>query len=271
MQTLYLIYAILLGMILGSFIGMAAVRIPKRLSIIRPRSHCMSCGQSLRWYENVPLFSYLVLRGRCGHCKARISPKYFFIELITTAITVLAFFKIQPWGRFLLWELAFILPVLLLIFIDGEAMLLPDKITLPGIVLGFVVHAVDPYWNLPEVLRSHWSKSLLESFLGAFLGFITLFLLALAYRKFRGKEGLGGGDMKFAAMIGAFFGWQALFFIFFLSSITGVLFVLGGILLGKLRKDSPIPFGVFLGAATLLYFFYGPFLLNIYLNLLRFN
>lgn len=271
METLLLIYATLLGMILGSFIGMAAVRIPAGHSIVRPRSRCVSCEHVLSWFENIPLFSYLVLRGRCRHCRVWISPKYFLIELITTLVTVVAYFKIEPWGRFVMWELGFILPILLLIFIDWEAMLLPDAITLPGIALGFALHLADPYWNLPKALLPSVGASLLESLIGALLGFVTLFLLALTYRKLRGREGLGGGDIKLAAMLGAFFGWQALFFIFFLSSLTGCVVVLVGIVLGKLRKDSPIPFGVFLGAAALLYLFYGPALLQAYLNLFRFN
>jgi leader peptidase (prepilin peptidase)/N-methyltransferase len=270
-EILYLVYVILLGMILGSFLGLATVRIPLGESLFRPRSHCRHCDHTLRWYENVPIFSYLFLRGKCSACGEPISPKYFIIELVTTAMTVAAYLYLTPFSRFVLYEFCLIIPMLLLMFLDWEAMVLPDVLTLPGIFLGVFTHWAGEYFFLPPVwVRPTW-KILLESLIGAMVGFLTLFVLAWAYRRTRKREGLGGGDIKLAAMIGAFFGWRAVFFIFFLGSVFGTLFGLTLILLKRSQRHTPIPFGSFLAGASLLYLFFGPPLIGAYLSLFKFN
>ena len=270
-ETLYLAYVTLLGMFLGSFLGLATVRIPAGESVIWPRSHCRHCARTLRWYENIPIFSYLFLRGKCSTCGGRISPKYLIIELVTTGMTVVAYLHFTPWPRFFLYEFCLIIPTLLLMFLDWEAMILPDAITLPGIALGFFTHWAGEYFFLPDPLvRPSW-EILLESLLGAAAGFLTLLILAWAYRRTRKREGLGAGDIKLAAMIGAFFGWRAVFFIFFLASVTGTLFGLTLILLKRSNRQTPIPFGSFLCAASLLYLFFGPPLISAYLSLFKFN
>ena len=268
MEILYSCYVVLASLALGSFLGMAVVRIPKGESLIRPRSHCPECSRTLSWFENIPLLSFLVLRGRCRGCGVKISPHYFFVELLTAALSLYAFWRIQPFGRFLLFEFALILPLILLLSLDWKYLLLPDAITLPGIGVGFIVRIVDAHYFFH--VSSLW-KILLDSFLGAALGFLTLFLLALIYRKLRGIEGMGGGDFKLAAMLGAFFGWKAIFFIFFIASLLGILYGVLGILTKRFSRQTQLPFGSFLAASALLFFFHGPALLHAYLRLFKFR
>jgi len=270
-DILYFVYVILLGLILGSFVGLAVVRIPEGESLVRPRSHCRKCGHTLSWFENIPIFSYLALRGKCRQCEAQISPRYLIIELVTTLLTVFAFWKIQPWQRFVLFQFLLIFPLILLMFLDWFKLILPDAITLPGIAFGFLAHFLDgKFFQFPSLAPSTFSL-LLDSLLGALAGSLTLFLLALAYQKLRKREGLGGGDVKLAAMLGAFFGWKAVFFIFFLASVAGTLFGVLMIVLKRFSKETPLPFGSFLSAAALLYLFYGELLLSAYLGLFKIN
>jgi leader peptidase (prepilin peptidase)/N-methyltransferase len=225
----------------------------------------------LAWYENIPLLSYLLLRGRCRGCDEKISIHYFLIELSTAALSLYAYGQIHPLGRFMLYEFTLILPLSLLFFLDWKHLILPDVLTLPGIVLGFVVRLIDAryFLVLPDGIPV-W-KVLGDSALGALCGFMTLFIIAMFYRKFRGKEGLGGGDPKLAAMLGAFFGWKAIFFIFFLASVLGTLYGMLGILTKKFSRDTPLPFGSFLSVSGLIYFFQGAPLLHAYLGLFRFK
>jgi leader peptidase (prepilin peptidase)/N-methyltransferase len=270
-EILYSFYVVLAGLALGSFLGMAVARIPQGQSLIRPRSHCPQCGRPLPWYENIPLFSYVWLRGRCRGCRGKISLHYFLIELITAGLSLYAYWRIQPLGRFLLYEFTLILPLTLLFFLDWRHLILPDAVTVPGIVVAFIARLVDArYFLLMSDQAALW-KLLQDSFLGALCGFLTLFILAVLYRKFRGKEGLGGGDAKLAAMLGAFFGWKAIFFIFFLGSAMGICFGLLGILSKRTSRDTPLPFGSFLSAAALVFFFHGAFLLHSYLGLFKFK
>jgi len=261
------IYIILLGMILGSFLGLVTVRLPLGESLVRPRSHCRYCSHPLAWYENIPILSYLFLLGKCRKCQKRISPKYFIIELVTVGVTLLAYQNLQPWPRFLLYQFLFILPLLALMFLDWEALILPDFLTLPGIAAGFLVHWLDGQYFLPYQFGASTQSLLMESLVGSLAGALSLFFLALIYQKIRNKTGLGAGDIKLGAMIGAFFGWKAVFFIYFLSSFAGILFGIGLILMKRASRDTPIPFGSFLSATSIAFLFYGDVLLKIYLDL----
>lgn len=267
--VLLIVYVTLLGMLLGSFLGLAVIRIPRGESLMTPRSHCRLCEHTLAWFENIPILSYLFLRGKCGNCGERISPKYLVIEIVTALVTVAAFLEIHPWPRFLLYLFLFLIPMLLLMFLDWEALLLPDFITLPGIVAGFLARWLDGQYFLPYQFGISTHKLLLESLLGATAGSLSLFLLAWAYHKFRHREGLGGGDIKLGAMIGAFFGWKEVFFIFFLASVVGS--IVGTIILylkGR-DRDTPLPFGSFLAAVSILYLFFGERWVSAYFTWMR--
>ncbi len=245
MSVLLSIYVACFGLVLGSFLGLAAERIPAGESLVRPRSHCRKCGRQLAWYENFPILSYLFLRGQCRGCGARISFHHLLLEAATAVLAVLAFHELQPWPRFLLYLILFIAPVLLLITIDFRQLILPDQITLPGIAVGFLLHWLDGkyFLHLPQSSL----KLLSESLFGALAGGATLWLLAWIYLAIRKRQGMGGGDVKFAAMLGALFGWQAIFFIFLVSSVVGVVFGLALIAFRGQSKETPLPFGTALG------------------------
>ena len=266
-----MVYITLLGMVLGSFIGLAVVRIPRHESLWWPRSHCRDCGHVLAWYENIPLFSYLILRGRCRQCKSPIAFRYWLIEFSMTLITVGAYLLIVPWTRFLMWEFAFVLPMVLLLFLDWKEKILPITITAPGIALGFLSHWVEGRYFPPGPLEVSTTSLLLESLWGFLAGGLTLFLVAEIYQRAKGKVGMGGGDIWLGAMIGAFFGWKAVFFIFFLASVSGTCFGVTMILLKRHNRQTRLPFGSFLAAAALLFLFYGEPLLHAYLTLFKFN
>jgi Type II secretory pathway, prepilin signal peptidase PulO and related peptidases len=265
MTALFYGYVILLGLALGSFVGLAIVRLAEGESVVAPRSRCRNCSHQLSWYENIPVFSFLFLKGRCRNCGHSISWFYPAVELISAAIVTLAFAKLQPWPRFLLYLIPFIVPVLILGFIDMRSLLLPDVLTLPGIGLGFIVHWVDVRYFVGGSGVSMLAV-LLDSALGVLAGGGSLFLLGWIYQRLRGREGMGGGDIKYAAMLGAFFGWKAVFFIFLLAGSLGVLIGILLILSGKNTRSSYLPFGSFLSAAALLFLLWGTPLLTYYLR-----
>lgn len=259
------IYIGLFGLVLGSFLGMASYRLPHGESIVTPRSKCTHCGHGIAWYENIPVLSYLFLRGHCRYCHEGISALYPILELTTATLTLLAYHKFGSNLRFALYLTTLIAPMLLLGFIDWKYLLLPDVVTLPGTVIAFIVHWVDGRFLVPVEGVTSLSL-LLESLIGALVGAGTLFLLAWLYLKIRKKEGMGGGDIKLAAMIGAFFGWHAIFFVFLLASLVGLL--LGVVLILVKRQDTQmqLPFGTCLAMTAILYLFYGRELLLAYLT-----
>lgn len=269
MSILIAAYILLFGLLLGSFAALATVRIPKGESVLAPRSHCVTCLRTLPWYENIPVISYVLLRGRCRGCGGKISARYVIIEILTAGLALLSFYNLQPWPRFLMYLLALIVPLIILMWIDAEHLLLPDVLTLPGIALGFVVHWADGRFFLPFAFGASHLNLLLDSAAGALAGGGTLFLVGEIYRRLRKKEGMGGGDVKLAAMLGAFFGWKAIFFIFFLASIVGIILGTAWILFRGRNKDEAVPFGTCLGAAALLQLFWGQWLLDRYLGAIR--
>jgi leader peptidase (prepilin peptidase)/N-methyltransferase len=243
MVTLLLITAFAFGLVIGSFANVLIHRLPRRESIVHPGSHCPACGTPIRWYQNVPLLSYLALRGRCSSCGAAISPRYPIVEGTMGGLFVLGAWR---WGptpdTAAAW--AFILLCVPLGLIDLEHQILPDRLTYPGIVLGLIL---SPFvsWTSP------WS-----SLIGAALGAGLPALLIGAYALF-GVEAMGWGDVKFLAMAGAFLGWKGLL----LTMLGGALLgsVIGGAYLvasGKGRR-TPLPFGTFLAAAALVSLFVG--------------
>ncbi len=242
-SVLYIFFFIL-GAIVGSFLNVVILRLPSDgESIAFPASHCPKCKTQLRWFENIPLFSYLLLRGKCGHCRTPISMQYPFVEfsmaMLSTALFYTFNLSVATGGYFLLCA-AF----LVIIFIDIHHQIIPDLISLPGILMGFLFSLVSNTVT--------WQSSLL----GLILGGGVLYTLALLYTLLRKTDGMGGGDIKLLAMIGAWLGWQSLPFVIFTSSLTGS--IIGVIVIFSQNKDSQtrIPFGPFLSVAALLYLFF---------------
>ncbi len=223
------------GLVLGSFANVLIHRLPRGESIVHPRSHCPHCGRTIAWFDNVPVLAWLWLRGRCRYCQAPISWRYPFVEMVFGLIWGVHLALLGPsvvaLKGALLLSLLFVLA-----WIDLETMLLPDALTLGGTLVGLAF--------------AWWEGRLVDAAVGAALGYLGFAAIAWAYQKLRGHEGLGGGDWKLLAMIGAFLGWQALPFVVFLSALAGL--VIGGLWLWLAKKDwrTEVPYGPFLAAAA---------------------
>lgn len=256
------VFAGLIGAVLGSFANVCIWRMPRGESIVRPRSHCPACGRKLAFWENVPILSYLILLGRCRSCKAIISIQYPIVEVICVALSLLAWWHFGEPLRYFVYLCLFFVPLVIVSGIDLGHMIIPDSISLPGIVVGALVHIfIDN--------NGTYLSAALDSAIGIIVGAGSLFIVAYAYEKIKKQEGLGGGDIKLIAMLGAFFGWRAAIFILFVSSFLGS--IIGLILMIALRKNMKyaVPFGPFLAAAGMFYLFIGQPFLSWYLRLIR--
>lgn len=256
----FYIFAGLIGACVGSFLNVCIQRLPYGESVVWPPSHCRRCSNKLSWWENIPLVSYLILRGRCRTCKGRISPIYFIVEAVSTALSIACWAYFLDIKQYLAYYFLLISPLIVITFIDLEHRIIPNIISIPGIIAGFGVRMVfaGKAFMLPAAI---------DSAIGVIVGGGFLYLVAMAYEKLKKQEGLGGGDVKLAAMLGAFFGWRAVIFILLMSSLLGS--IIGLIFMIALRKNFKfsIPFGPFLSVAGLAYLFFGTTLINWYLGL----
>jgi leader peptidase (prepilin peptidase) / N-methyltransferase len=253
-QTTLLLFSFVLGAVIGSFLNVCICRLPAGESIAYPASRCPHCQAAIRWYQNIPILSYLLLWGRCANCRCGISSRYPLVEALTGALFVLIFlsFGVQ-WATPVYWLFAAALVVVT--FIDLDHQIIPDVISLPGIPIGFLA-----VFGVPWI---SWSDSLL----GILAGGGSLFLVAASYQLLTKKEGMGGGDIKLLAMIGAFLGWQAVLPVIFISSFIGSLVGVPLMLIKKADRRLAIPFGPFLALGALVYLLWGRMLLRWYLNL----
>jgi leader peptidase (prepilin peptidase)/N-methyltransferase len=233
-----LTFAALFGAVIGSFLNVCIHRQPRGTSIVWPASACPNCGRALAWFENIPIFSYAFLRGRCRTCRAPISARYPIIEALTAAMFALAWWYYGP-GPLLASRLVFGCALSVLFAIDLEHHLLPNVITVPGIVIGFLLSVINP---------PGWKSSLI----GIVAGGGVLFLIAESYYRLRHEEGLGMGDVKMLAMIGAFLGWPLMLLSLMIASLAGSIVGVALILTGRGTLKYALPFGTFLaiGAAA---------------------
>ncbi len=250
--TFSTITAFLFGSIVGSFLNVVILRLPKEdASIVFPASHCPVCLKNLHWYENIPILSYLFLRGQCGHCHTKISFQYPLVELcmaFLSAALVYQYGLTIPTAGYFIFSAA----LLVIIWIDIYHQIIPDVISLPGILLGFLFSFINPL-----VL---WSDSLI----GILAGGGILYSIALLYLLWRKIDGMGGGDIKLLAMIGAFLGWQALPFVIFASSVSGTIIGLLAMIKQKKGGQTRIPFGPFLSLTALAWIFFQEQILFVY-------
>ncbi len=266
----------LLGLIVGSFLNVVIHRLPKMmeadwqcqcaelrgeappavetLTLATPRSRCPHCGHGITAMENIPVFSWLVLRGKCSACKAPISIRYPLVEAVAGLLSAYAAwhfgFGLQAAGAIL-----FIWAMVALTGIDFDTQLLPDSITLPLVWLGLLFNLFGTYTSLPSAV------------IGAMAGYLSLWSVYWAFKLATGKEGMGYGDFKLLAAIGAWLGWQMLPVTILLSSLVGAIVGVGLIVLAKRGRNVPIPFGPYLAAAGLLALFCGRELNRTYLGL----
>lgn len=244
-----------LGAVIGSFLNVCIHRIPLKESIVFPASHCPKCGKALRWYHNIPVLSFLVLKGRCRFCAQRITWRYPLVELLNAAFYT-AVFHISGFSLTSLVLWCFLSALIVITFVDIDHRIIPDVISLPGVILGFCASFILPW------------VSFQDSLLGILLGGGSLFAVAYLYALFTGKEGMGGGDIKLLAMIGAFLGYKAVLPVIFLSSLMGTAVGLPLMLLKKADGRLAIPFGPFLALASVVYLFFGHHLISWYLGLI---
>lgn len=242
------------GAVIGSFLNVCVHRLPRQESIVWPGSRCPNCGHELAWYENVPILSYLALRARCRECQAPISVRYPIIEAVTAAMVMAAFWY---YGAGVLFAQRILLGCILiaLFAIDLEHHLLPNAITLPGIAVGFAFS----FFTQPG-----WFASLV----GAALGYGILYAIAEAYYRLRHEEGLGGGDLKMLAMIGAFLGWKLTILTLIMASFAGS--IVGAVLIATRRGGMKyaLPFGTFLAVGAAVSAAVGSGLVDWYLGML---
>lgn len=250
------VFAFIFGTCVGSFLNVCIWRLPRNKSIVIPRSYCPHCQAPIRGYDNIPLISYLVLKGRCRDCGKRISPRYFIVELLSGMIFALFYFNYHSHPENLFIYLLLASALVAITFIDFEHKIIPDMITYPGIVIGLLVSLIVKH-QAPFIF-SHipWIDSLIDSLLGVLAGGGILWAIAIL-----SKGGMGGGDIKLGAMIGAFLGWQdtllALLLAFFVGAVIGIILMLLKLFTSKSlkaawkKRKEFIPFGPYLALATL--------------------
>lgn len=248
----------ILGLCTGSFLNVCIYRIPDGLSIIKPPSSCKECGHRIRWFENIPVISFIMLKGRCGSCGERISIQYPLVELLTGFLLTVLFFKTGLTYIFLSYFI-FTSALIVITFIDFKLQIIPDVISLPGIVVGFSLSF------LPGSIG--W----IDSLVGMLLGGGILYIVAWVYFACTKREGMGGGDIKLLGMIGAFLGWQSIPFVIFFSAATGSLIGIVLMIVKGRNMKFAIPFGPFLAVSAYVYLLIGKDLIRWYFSVSNFN
>ncbi len=244
------------GTLIGSFLNVCIYRIPAGQSIVAPASRCSHCQTPIRWYQNIPILSYLVLRGKCASCGVTISVRYPLVEALTGVLFLLVYMRFgMLWATPVYWLLAASLVVIT--FIDLDHQIIPDVISLPGIPIGFVLTFF--------VAGLSWRDSLL----GVLVGGGSLACVAGIYYLLTRNEGMGMGDIKLLAMLGAFMGWKAILPTIFIGSLIGSLVGVPLMLIKRASGKLAIPFGPFLSLGAVVYLLWGPDLISWYLSFFR--
>ena len=251
LDVIMTIFSLLFGLILGSFLNVCIHRIPRKKSIINPPSSCPKCGERIRYYDNIPVISYILLLGKCRACRHPIPTIYPIVELMTGLLSIALFMRYGLSPQYFLF-LAFSASLIVVCFIDLHHKIIPDIISIPGIFLGLAIALIFDH--------IHW----LDSLIGILGGGGFLFQIAIGFEKLTGKEGMGGGDVKLLAMIGAWMGWKTLPYIILISSLTGTIMGGGSLLITRQGLRVKIPFGPFLALGALVYLFFGKALVSWY-------
>lgn len=242
-DTFNLLAAGLFGLCVGSFLNVVIYRLPLGQSLVSPPSRCRKCGYSLRWFDNIPVVSWLLLRGRCRQCGVGVSWQYPLVELITSALFVLVVW-LTPMGPLVASRLMLVCMLIALFGIDLEHQILPNSITLPGIVIGLLFSLIAP-------------PGIKDALIGVAIGGGMLYAVAYGYYLWRGEEGMGMGDVKMLAMLGAFLGWKAVLVTLILASFAGAFVGLGMMSLQKGGMRYALPFGTFLALGAVAAMFVG--------------
>jgi leader peptidase (prepilin peptidase)/N-methyltransferase len=278
------VFVFFFGLAVGSFLNVVIYRLPREgMSVSKPRrSFCPSCQSQLKWYDNLPLISYIFLKGRCRNCGFPISFRYPLVEIIS-ALLAISLFSIENLSFRFFFYYYFLLALTAIAFIDLELMVIPDLLIFPTILLGLMISILSPnplltgeyIWD--KLLALGWYRPLVSfvgAIFGALFGFFCLWIVAKGYKVWRGKKGLGEGDPLLLALIGTYLGWYSIFPVLFLSSLIALIAVFASVLGGKLPRDNkmgfmPIPFGPFLSLAAVIWLFYGPSITYWYFSLMQ--
>jgi leader peptidase (prepilin peptidase)/N-methyltransferase len=258
---LFLLLAVAaVGAVIGSFLNVVIHRVPREESIVFPNSRCPSCGTAIRPYDNVPILSWLILRGRCRSCRAPISARYPAVEALTAALFALTFCLRSGLTLALPFDLVFVAVIVALAFIDAEHMILPNVITYPGLAFALLARAVVPNLYGVGFLSGGalagwpaWGVSLVGALVGALVGGGSLWLFGWLWERLRGVEAMGLGDVKMMFMVGAFLGWPLTVLTIFIGvmvgSVVGIALMLRQ---GERDMQMMLPFGIFLGVGTII-------------------
>lgn len=272
------IFVFVLGACIGSFLNVVIYRVPNELSVIYPNSACPSCKGSIALYDNIPIISWLLLGAKCRKCKAPIHWRYPAVEFLTAAVFILTYWQLG-FTAFLPVALAFVSAVIALIFIDSEHMILPNVITYPFFVIALVVRLIYPmvfsenffsdtlYSPLSGIAGPAWLTSIAGAVLGALVGGGSLWIVGEAWKRLRGVDAMGLGDVKMMLGVGALLGWRLAIVTIFFGAFSGAL--IGGIVVLRQRdKDlqTQIPFGIFLGIGAITALLFGDRMIAWYLG-----
>ena len=256
-EALKHIFILAFGASVGSFLNVCIYRIPIGKSILSPASSCPSCGLKIRFYDNIPVLSYILLRARCRHCREPISFQYPLVEILTSVSGVFLFrrFGLSAW---LFVYALFISSLIVVTFIDLSHRIIPDVITLPGIVMGTVFSALMTY--------PFFYPGVVSSLAGIAAGGGIVFVISSLYYLASGQAGMGGGDVKLLAMVGAFLGWKGVFFTLFSGAFVGAAIGLSLMVFWGKKSKYALPFGPFLSLGAYVYVFYGRELIDWYIS-----
>jgi leader peptidase (prepilin peptidase)/N-methyltransferase len=243
-----------LGAIFGSFANVVILRLPQKMSVVSPGSHCYQCKTPVKFYDNIPIVSWLILRGKCRKCGAKFSFRYCLVEIIMATLFSACFYKYN-WSYTLFEVLILMFGLVVVSFIDLDHFIIPDKISLPGIVVGLVGALLNP------------ERHILDAVLGMLLGGGFLWAVAYIYYLIKKQEGMGGGDIKLLAWIGTILGWRSIPFTILASSILGSIIGLFFIWRSKGNLKSVIPFGPYIALAAIIYIFGGEAIGHWYISL----
>ncbi len=253
-----LIAVFIVGLVVGSFLNACIYRVPRKISVVSPSSHCPACKHPISARENIPLFSFLVLKGKCRHCGAPIHWRYPVVEFLGGALLLSTYLKFG-FSFALFFYYALVCALVVVTFIDHELRIIPDRISLPFMLIGLGGGVLSQFG-----IVSGLNSNAIQSILGIVVGGGSLTLVAYVYLRFTGVEGMGGGDVKLAAMIGAFLGWKASLLVIFIAALGGSILGLVLVLIFRMSRRTPIPFGSFMAPAGIVVLFYERWLLELF-------
>ncbi|HXH69717.1 MAG TPA: prepilin peptidase [Pyrinomonadaceae bacterium] len=273
------IFIFIIGAAIGSFLNVVIHRVPNEKSIIFPNSACPNCKKSIKPYDNIPILSWLILSGKCRSCKTPISPRYLFVELLTGLLFLLVYWSVG-FSVFLPVALIFTAAIVSLVFIDAEHMILPNVITYPLLIFALLIRLIFPllfganyfsdFKNFPLNQMqdsSVWLVSLVGAILGALVGGGFLWLVGAIWKKLRGVDAMGLGDVKMMLAVGALLGWQLTLLSIFIGALTGA--IIGIFVIARQKEkdfQTQIPFGIFLGIGSILSLLFGEQIIYWYMN-----